>query len=92
MRLIDVDELGVVRCSKDVLPAAYCAGWNGLIGLIEKAPTIDAVPVVRCKDCKFGTHFGDMEDEWIRCMNLHGNPLMPFDGFCSYGERKEGAE
>ena len=33
---------------------------------------------------------GDMEDEWIRCMGLHGNPLMPFDGFCSYGERKEG--
>ena len=59
---------------------------------INQAPTIDAVPVVRCKDCKFGTHFGDMEDEWIRCMNLHGNPLMPFDGFCSYGERKEGAE
>ena len=46
MRLIDVDELGVGRCSKDVLPAAYCAGWNGLLGLIEKAPTVDAVPVV----------------------------------------------
>ncbi len=51
MRLIDVDDLGVGRCSKDVLPAAYCAGWNGLLGLIEKAPTVDAVPVVRCKDC-----------------------------------------
>ena len=46
MRLIDVDDLGVGRCSKDVLPAAYCAGWNGLLGLIEKAPTVDAVPVV----------------------------------------------
>ena len=46
MRLIDVDDLGVGRCSKDVLPAAYCSGWNGLLGLIEKAPTVDAVPVV----------------------------------------------
>lgn len=46
MRLVDVDDLGVGRCSKDVLPAAYCAGWNGLLGLIEKAPTVDAVPVV----------------------------------------------
>lgn len=46
MRLIDADDLGVGRCSKDVLPAAYCAGWNGLLGLIEKAPTVDAVPVV----------------------------------------------
>ena len=49
MRLIDVDDLGVGRCSKDVLPAAYCAGWNGLLGLIEKAPTVDAVPVVHAR-------------------------------------------
>lgn len=46
MRLIDVDALGVGRCSRDVLPADYCAGWNGLIRLLEKAPTVDAVPVV----------------------------------------------
>lgn len=46
MRLVDVDELGVGRCSEDVLPAAYCAGWNGLLGLIDNAPTVDAVPVV----------------------------------------------
>ena len=46
MRWVDVDELGVGRCSKDVLPAAYCAGWNGLLGLIDNAPTVDAVPVV----------------------------------------------
>ena len=46
MRLIDADALGVGRCSRDVLPADYCAGWNGLIRLLEKAPTVDAVPVV----------------------------------------------
>lgn len=46
MRLIDADALGVGRCSRDVLPADYCAGWNGLIRLLEKAPTLDAVPVV----------------------------------------------
>ena len=46
MRLIDADDLGVGRCSKDVFPAAYCAGWNGLLGLIVKAPTVYAVPVV----------------------------------------------
>ena len=47
MRLIDADALGVGRCSRDLLPASYCAGWNGLVNLIEQAPTIDAVPVVR---------------------------------------------
>ena len=57
---------------------------------IAEILTVDAVEVIRCRDCKFGTHFGDMEDEWVNCMNLYGKPLMPFDGFCSYGERKDG--
>ena len=80
-RLIDADALGVGRCSKDILPADYCAGWNGLIGLIEKAPTIDAVPVVRCRECK---HLGVCGD----ATNLE---VMGFYGYCSRGERKEGA-
>ena len=82
MRLIDADALGVGRCSKDILPAAYCAGWNGLIELIEKAPTIDAVPVVRCLECK---HLGFCGD----ATNLE---VMGFYGYCSRGERKEGAD
>ena len=90
MRLIDVDDLGVGRCSKDVLPAAYCAGWNRLIGLIEKAPTIDAVPVVRCKDCirRYDT------DECPMCFLIEGNycDYTNENGFCDRGERKEGAE
>ena len=87
MRLIDADALGVGRCSKDILPAAYCAGWNGLIELIEKAPTIDAVPVVRCRECKHhhdcGTHF---------CDALGMDCPDDSEFFCKYGERKEGAE
>ena len=86
MRLIDLD-------SEYIKETLYRRGFKTRQDIEEwlnNAPTIDAVPVVRCRECKFGTHFGDMEDEWIRCMNLHGNPLMPFDGFCSYGERKEG--
>lgn len=86
MRLIDADALGVGRCSRDVLPADYCAGWNGLIRLLEKAPTVDAVPVVRCKDCKkLGTGECPMEQDypWISTDS---------DDFCSYGERRENDE
>ena len=88
MRLIDADALGVGRCSKDVLPEAYCAGWNGLIDLIEKAPTIDAVPVVRCRECKWWQE----DDDVGYCDNPDGldNYAKP-DDFCSYGE-KEGAD
>lgn len=53
MRLIDADALGVGRCSRNLLPADYCSGWNGLVRLLEKAPTVDAVEVVRCRDCKY---------------------------------------
>ena len=82
-RLIDADALGVGRCSKDILPDAYCAGWNGLIELIEKAPTIDAVPVVRCREC---TEFDETEHE---CSHWYG---FRENDFCSYGKRKEGAD
>lgn len=91
MRLIDVDELGVGRCSKDVLPAAYCAGWNNLLGLIEKSPTVDAEVVTRCKDC---AHY-DMG----ACLKIYSDGDVHSaawqerrpDDFCSYGEPKEDA-
>lgn len=87
MRLIDVDDLGVGRCSKDLLPSAYCAGWNGLLNLIENAPTVDAVVVTRCKGCKHS-----WEDIGGLCCGY--GPLVdcivPEDFFCAYGKPKEG--
>lgn len=56
---------------------------------IDKAPTIDAVPVVRCKDCKH------CDPENHHCDHNMGTaaPLRRKpDDFCSYGERKEGTE
>lgn len=98
MRLVDVDDLGVGRCSKDVLPAAYCAGWNGLLGLIEKAPTVDAEIVVRCKDCKHSTLPSELTQRYgkpgtLTCHNRHSpcnRRNVGENDFCSYGEPKEG--
>lgn len=91
MRLIDVDELGVGRCSRDVLPAAYCAGWNGLLGLIDNAPAVDAVAVTRCKDCAYG------DPTWAgyvcNCNEyaaLKSTLYHDENFFCAYGEPKEG--
>lgn len=99
MRLIDADALGVGRCSKDILPDAYCAGWNGLIGLIEKAPTIDAVPVIRCRECKYFQHYGktslfingkNIKAGWCRRRIRYDEEYrMTADDFCSYGVKKE---
>ena len=53
-----------------------------VIMMIKTAPTVDAVPVVRCLECK---HLGFCGD----ATNLE---VMGFYGYCSRGERKEGAD
>ena len=60
--------------------------WNK----IDQAPTIDAVPVVRCKDCirRYDT------DECPMCFLIEGKyyEYTNENGFCDRGERKEGAD
>lgn len=45
------------------------------------------VPVVRCKDCKHYRTHGDIHG---LCYYGTGMRFMYNDGFCSYGERKDG--
>lgn len=54
--------------------------------VIAEMPTVDAVEVVRCKDCEKRRKSADLTDS-VLCM-WHGFS-MPKDGFCSYGERRE---
>ena len=60
--------------------------------IVNAAPTVDAVPVVRCKDCKW---FADNNGgEWYGCKMFHVVRITPEDApkpddFCSYGERME---
>lgn len=74
MRLIDADALLKGRQDHEMISTHVI--WN--------APTIDAVPVVRCKDCKirYTDHCGmfDVEAEW---------EWTEDNGFCQYGERRE---
>lgn len=55
---------------------------------IDGAPTIDAVPVVRCRDCKQGEiDDPDFPDQYY----CHAGCGWNNGGFyCAYGERKEG--
>lgn len=66
--------------------------------IIRNAPTVDAVPVVRCRDCiafeeigkhptnKGGTPFGHCY-HWQYEQGMSPNEVDGND-FCSYGERK----
>ena len=59
---------------------------------IEKMPTVDAVEVVRCKDCKHydnteGIQWCSLNSKFAQCgTDWHS---FPEDGYCSYGERKD---
>lgn len=85
MRLIDADALGVGRCSRNLLPADYCAGWNGMVRLLEKAPTVDAVEVVRCRDCIYTRKvYGGLVCKYGTCLGC----ILREDFFCANGERR----
>ena len=59
---------------------------------ITEAPTIDAVEVARCKDCKHykpqkkSAHWENRTNYCNRVVTIKMQP----DDFCSYGERKDG--
>ena len=55
--------------------------------MILDAPTVDAVEVVRCKDCR---HFGGHGACHCHAADENGTPIfVREDDFCSYGERKD---
>ena len=62
---------------------------SGVIKHIDNAPTVDAVPVVRCAQCK---HFKRNLENDTYCSSVNGLTDPQEDDFCSYGERKEGAD
>ena len=96
MRLCDLDEIKiqVKRQYED------CHGYSGnkkaiyreailaVRSILHSAKAIDAVPVVRCRECKWWQE----DDDIGHCDNPDGldNYAKP-DDFCSYGE-KEGAD
>lgn len=79
MRLIDADAL-VKWIERQKRLSKLCT-----IMAIQETPAIDAVPVVRCKDCK---HMAKMINACHCKVWGHFNGYGE-GGFCSYGERKE---
>ena len=87
MRLIDADE-AIINFGfewDDISPTR-----DEFVAFLKKQPTIDTVPVVRCKYCirRYDT------DECPMCFLIEGNycEYTNENGFCDRGERKEGAD
>ena len=90
MRMIDADKL--VDMLYDNEFAALCP-LDEVSGVVDACPTVDAVPVVRCKDCKHLCVW-NRKDIYAFCPKTN-IVFLPFDKdtrtfFCSYGERKDG--
>ena len=92
MKLIDADKiiesLGVFKDKKHGDPH-FLNGIETARELIEDMPEA----VVRCKDCRYGYHFYDVQngitDSWVECRKPNGlNRDMPEDGYCYCGERE----
>ena len=76
MRLIDTDKL-CARLSRNATPYFTVPD-------IENAPTVDAVVVTRCKDCKHSWEdIGGLCCSHGACVDL----TVPGDFYCAYGER-----
>ena len=78
MRLVDADN------------ARECFGGDGVTGAVmqrmfDSLPTIDAVPVVRCRECK---HWLPRQG-YSGCHHRRGLWEPQEDDYCSHGEREE---
>lgn len=88
MRLVDADQMAVeeseaymsaqVQITDDLKWLVNFAAHSKIQRLIADTPTVDAVPVVRCRDCRKFKTYG--------CRMVASG----YDDFCSYGERKDG--
>ena len=67
---------------------AACEIKQDFADMISNVPNVDAVPVVRCWECK---HHEDEEIGMIYCPNMIGGWVVE-NWYCADGERKEGAD
>lgn len=81
---------------EDAIEAAIsgCADWDGgysptmddpIKDAFSSAPTVDAVQVVRCRECEHNHIYSDGTG-WCGCANHYGIPTHK-DFYCADGER-----
>lgn len=74
MRLIDADF--VKQRIDETMSSDYVYSTRSIKNLIDEAPTIDAEPVIRCKDCVF---------YWYQKLKQDGTPDKRYNpSYCYY--------
>ena len=95
MRLIEGDKLQEFpiranRCDKEHANEHFINGIETVLAYAEQLPTVDAVVVTRCKDCKKSgvTEFGKRYCK-EPMGSFYGCIPVEDDYFCSGGRRRE---
>ena len=94
-RLIDADALmDVIRQHEYRLATKQGSIDYGMFTLgiqqaVDEQPTVDAVEVIRCRECK---HCDPENHHCDHPMSTSAPLSRKPDDFCSYGERKEGTD
>lgn len=94
MRLIDVDELKelfaetityIARKTNRVGALEHMIRASAMvIQMIDDAPTVDAVAVIRCRNCIHFKPFVENDGMWCDMLEID----LGENGFCSYGREK----
>ena len=86
-RLIDANALisYIDECSQESRFRVY---YGYAKSFIDDAPTVDAVEVVLCRDCKY--HEDTLVTGFEHCCLY--DLTMRYNDFCSYGKRKGGSD
>ena len=89
MRLIDADALGIDKANREMFDnKSYADGWNSAIEILKQAPTIEAEPVVHCKDCKYSKKFYITGNRYCDFHGAYEYPVSD-DDYCSNGEKMD---
>ena len=88
-RFIDADRALEIVYERGIAhPNAYHL-TNYAMAILQEAPTVDVVEVVRCRNCKYGDWDSKPDDAMV-CMRTKDGFWRSGNDFCSYGERKDG--
>ena len=92
-RLIDANEYCMELYNEMNYPGRseeFMTAIDVAIADLADAPTVDAVEIVRCRECKFGSWDSEPDDAMV-CVRTNDGFWRSGNDFCSRGERKEGA-
>lgn len=75
--------IGLIDAGRLLSPYEPMWSDNEVVGFLKRRPSIDAEPVVRCKDCKW------WKSSWKYCHYIHFDTDKNF--YCAVGERRPDA-